>query len=55
MVGKAYQFVCFYALSLLDPLTAWEPSEYFLEKKGYVVGTLRMLNWDIKKDSWLKY
>ena len=42
MVGKAYQFVCFYTSFLLDLLTAWEP-----EEKGYVVGTLRMLNWDI--------
>ena len=51
MVGKAYQFVCFYTSFSLDPLTAWEPSEniFFLEEKVYVVGTLRMLNWDINR------
>ena len=50
MLGKAYQFVCFlYFIFILDPLTAWKPSEYifFLEERGYVVGSLRMLNWDI--------
>ena len=43
MVGK-YHFVCFYTSFLLDPLNHW--STYFLEEKGYVVGTLRMLHWD---------
>ena len=52
MVAKAYQFLCFLyfiSIGLLDPLTAWKPSEYifFLEERGYVVGSLRMLNWDI--------
>ena len=47
MVGKAYKFVCFYTSFLLDPLTAWEPSEYIFLLEEKVNGTLRMLNWDI--------
>ena len=51
MVGKAYQFVCFFNffilhflyLILLEAIGV----HTVLEERGYVVGSLRMLNWDM--------